>query len=107
MYRKEIQTERTKRNQRMDPTLVQATLPELEKPVHELRRVIRRDRSEAHANGSIRIALDDVAVFVFVTARVTHSSPVALSMNRTLWYSGWIPGFTTRSYQLDLRTPGS
>src|SRR3990172_1528933 len=65
-----IQIKRRHRNQRMHPTIVETMLPIGNQPSHSWRSTSRRNRAETHPFASIRIALDDVAVFFLVLPRI-------------------------------------
>jgi len=74
MDREEIQAESRQPNQRMDPTLIQASRPEFDELIHGSRSIDSRHGSETHANCPVRITLDDVAIFLLVSPRVTNSA---------------------------------
>src|SRR3990172_6839197 len=70
---KEIETEGSKRDERMDPLFFQASVPNLDQPLGELRSFDCTNRPEADANRAVRVPLDDVAVSRLERPRIAEA----------------------------------
>ena len=71
---KKIETEGSGRDERMDPLFFQASVPDPDQPLGDLRSFDRTDRPEADASGAVRVPLDDVAVSRFERPRIAEAS---------------------------------
>lgn len=70
MNAQKIQIERRNEDQRRNPSLDEAALPELNHFRHRLRRSFGGDRLEANAAAAIGVSLNNVHVLIFVTAGI-------------------------------------